>query len=604
MCGYIGKISRENFDTRNFENANEHLICRGPDSQKFLNGQMNKDLKMNGEEYFSFIFNRLSIIDLSDKAMQPMISKENKSIILFNGEIYNHRELKNYLISKGCTFKTDHSDTEVLLNGFSVFGPDFVQKLIGQFSIVFYNSNIKKLYLIRDRVGQKPLYYKKTKNSISFSSNLKSLLTIEKTISLDNDQIINYLNFGVVSSPKSIFQDINKLDPGCVLEVDMNSEIYKFNINQYWKIEDFIDTKKLDTDEFINTFRSSVELRLESDVPVANFASGGLDSTSIIKAQNDLNKNEINTFSVSNFEKKYDESRWINEVVSKYSTNHTEHELDSKVSQEVIFESIDLFDEPYADPSTIPSYILSKSIASSYKVAISGDGGDELLGGYDRLRIQLKKKNLLLSSISNFYKIYPSFIGSGNIFLRQSNETNISYPSYFEDIKLLSLLNLEPKTRFSDKFLIDIDDEYKKLLISDYKFYLYEMMTHKIDRTSMASSLEVRSPFLDHRLIELIMKTDSRTFINSSPKNILKDYLRMDFNKEFINRKKQGFVFNLEGWIFKNINLIENQINNGNYVKSLNKNVIRSLCINKSRINGHRIWKLFFLERYLSNLNM
>ena len=303
MCGYIGKISRENFDTRNFENANEHLICRGPDSQKFLNGQMNKDLNMNGEEYFSFIFNRLSIIDLSDKAMQPMISKENKSIILFNGEIYNHRELKNYLISKGCTFKTDHSDTEVLLNGFSVVGPDFVQKLIGQFSIVFYNSNIKKLYLIRDRVGQKPLYYKKTKNSISFSSNLKSLLTIEKTISLDNDQIINYLNFGVVSSPKSIFQDINKLDPGCVLEVDMNSEIYKFNINQYWKIEDFIDTKKLDTDEFINTFRSSVELRLESDVPVANFASGGLDSTSIIKAQNDLNKNEINTFSVSNFEK-------------------------------------------------------------------------------------------------------------------------------------------------------------------------------------------------------------------------------------------------------------------------------------------------------------
>ena len=174
---------------------------------------------MNGEEYFSFIFNRLSIIDLSDKAMQPMISKENKSIILFNGEIYNHRELKNYLISKGCTFKTDHSDTEVLLNGFSVVGPDFVQKLIGQFSIVFYNSNIKKLYLIRDRVGQKPLYYKKTKNSISFSSNLKSLLTIEKTISLDNDQIINYLNFGVVSSPKSIFQDINKLDPGLFLKL-------------------------------------------------------------------------------------------------------------------------------------------------------------------------------------------------------------------------------------------------------------------------------------------------------------------------------------------------------------------------------------------------
>ena len=602
MCGFLGKISKEEFTTDKFESANEYNICRGPDSTRKIQGQFSEIDKFESSSFYCFLFNRLSIIDLSDKAMQPMISEEYKTKILFNGEIYNHRELRILLENKGVKFKTSHSDTEVLLNGFSYFGSSFVKKIQGQFSIVFLDIKKEKLFLIRDRVGQKPLYYSPGKKAVSFSSNLKSLIKIEENKELNDKELVNYLNFGVVPSPNTLFKNIYKLEPGSIIEVNFSGNEINYTKDSYWKIENYINNNKFDREEFFDIFLNSVQVRLESDVPIASFASGGLDSTSIIKALYDMNNKEINTFSITNYEKKYDESQWSDAVAEKYKTNHTKHELASSISDEDIFKSIDIFDEPYSDPSTVPSYILSKSIAGSYKVAISGDGGDELLGGYERLNKTLLKKNVLKNSFASLYNFYPSFLGTGNEFLNKSNNVEVSYSSFFEDLKLLKLLNLKPVNRFSEDYMDNLENPYKELLISDYKFYLYEMMTHKIDRTSMANSLEVRSPFLDHRLIEYIIASENPYYENSNPKKIIKDYLHEDFDDEFLYRKKQGFVFNLEGWVFNNLNIIQDTINEGTYINSLNKNILKLLSLKKSRINGHRIWKLFFLERYLRNI--
>ena len=303
MCGFLGKISKDAFSTDKFELANEHNICRGPDAMKKMEGQFSELESFESTSFYSFIFNRLSIIDLSDKAMQPMMSKKYKTMILFNGEIYNHRELRDLLEKKGIKFETSHSDTEVLLNGFSYFGSSFVKKIQGQFSIVFLDIKKEKLFLIRDRVGQKPLYYSSRKKEVSFSSNLKSLIKIEDKQELNYKELVNYLNFGVVPSPNTLFKNIYKLEPGSIIEVNFSGNEIKYKKDSYWKIENYINNNKFDREEFFDIFLNSVQVRLESDVPIASFASGGLDSTSIIKALYDMNNKEINTFSITNLPK-------------------------------------------------------------------------------------------------------------------------------------------------------------------------------------------------------------------------------------------------------------------------------------------------------------
>ena len=604
MCGYLGKISKDAFHTDNFDEANKANICRGPDAIKKIDGQFLEIEGLNIKEFYCLIFNRLSIIDLSDKAMQPMYSSDFKSMIMFNGEIYNHRELRIELEKKGIKFKTYHSDTEVLLNGLSYYGPSFINKVIGQFSIVFLDLNKKILYLIRDRVGQKPLYYSKHDRELAFSTNLKSLLKIKNEVKIDEKEITNFINFGVIPSPNTIFKDTYKVKPGHIVEVDFSDDKFKYKQVSYWQIENFIDTKKFNSEKFFSIFQDSVQKRLESDVPVANFASGGIDSTAIIKAMHDIGCTDLNTFSIISDDLKYDESLWSNQVAQRYDTDHKQSRISATVSIEDILNSIDIFDEPYSDPSTVPSYLLNKAISSSYKVAISGDGGDELLGGYLRLSNVLAKKNILDIGLSKLFTPYPGFLGTGNKFLSRSKNLNTAYSSYFEDLKLLKMLKLAPQKSFADEYMNNTDNSYKELLISDYKFYLYEMMTHKIDRTSMANSIEIRSPFLDHRLIEYIISSDNSYVDSKNPKRILKEYIATDFTDEFINREKKGFVFNLEGWVYNNLDIIENTFKEGTYVKSLNPNITKLLSVNKSRINGHRIWKLFFLERYLSKVYM
>ena len=597
VCGFIGKISKDNIDHELLIDSNKNIICRGPDETKTLITNTNNLFQEKTDINFALIFNRLSIIDLSQKASQPMVSKDFQSLILFNGEIYNHQKLRTELESEGVVF---NSDTEVALLGISHKGINFINKFEGQFSIFFYSNRINKAYLIRDRLGQKPLYYNTSEKGLLFSSNLLSLAKNVEKKTISSESLNLYLQLGAIPSPGTIFDTIYKVQPGEILEYDLQSHTFEAKSKKYWSIEEYLDNKRFSKDVFFELFTESITKRLNSDVPIANFLSGGIDSTAIVKNLHD-NGQKINTFSVSYDGDAYDESFWFSQVANKYSTKQEIQSIDiSNLSSEVD-DALNAFDEPYADPSVIPSFLLSKLISKKFKVAISGDGGDELLGGYRRIN-QTMSRNKNLSFISSMYSIYPSFLGTGNNFLKYSKSTNKAYSSYFEDNKLINLMGVENMNSYIDSIMPNISNDYKKIMISEYKFFLSEMMMMKIDRTSMANSLEVRSPFVDHKLVEYMLGVDSSKIDFKNSKQILKEYLKEDFNSDFTNRKKMGFVFDVERWVYDNKDMISKTINNSDHLKDFKKNVVFYLSLNKSRINAQRIWKIFVLAKYLDRI--
>lgn len=594
MCGFIGKISNIEIDYELISKSNDYLICRGPDSTK-------KYKKINRNKNIFLIFNRLSVVDLSDKANQPMHNENEMSSIVFNGEIFNHKELRINLEKSGVKFSTDHSDSEVVLKGLSKYGINFVDQLRGQFSICYIDYELNKAYLISDRLNQKPLYYQITKDSLLFSSNLISLVKSLPSYNLSDKSIYEYLEYGIVSSPNTIFERVKKLIPAQIIEVDFSQSNFKSHSKIYWRPNDFVADKPFDETIFYQKLDESISIRLDADVPIANFLSGGIDSTSIIKNMYDSDRS-INSFSVVFDEEKYNEQKWSREVANKYSTNHFEMNASSKVSINEIDNSLKSLDEPYSDPSVVPSFLISKAISEHYKVAISGDGGDELLGGYKRTNILLNNRNEISNLISKMYKYYPSYLGTGNYFLSKSKNLNLAYTSFFRDSNLLHILKLQ-ESNSKENIKLDYNlDLLKSLIIQDYRYYLPEMMLLKIDRTSMANSLEIRSPFVDHKLIEYVLSTKLDKEGLNFNKNVLKKYLLKDFSNEFVSREKKGFVFDLEKWVFSNLEFLEDIINSGSYVRNFNNEILSKLTVYKSRMNANRIWRIFVLEHYLSRI--
>lgn len=595
MCGFIGKITTSNIDYNLLEKANKYLVCRGPDSKEQFN-------VLENNINYSLIFNRLKIVDLSDKANQPMHLEDYSASIVFNGEIYNHELLRKELEYSGVKFRTNNSDTEVLLNGFRLHGKDFVNKLRGQFAFSYIDYKLQKVFLVSDRLNQKPLYYSIEHNSIIFSSNLRSLVSVNKSFNLNDDFITEYLLYGVISSPGTIFEKIKKMEPAQIIEIKLGSKTFEDKSYKYWNPESYLDSKKFNKDEFFDKFDDSVAVRTKADVPIANFLSGGIDSTSIIKNMHDKGEN-INSFSIVFDEKKYNEQEWSSKVADRYSTNHKEINASTNLSNDNIESALKSLDEPYSDPSVFPSHLIADKISDYYKVAISGDGGDELLGGYTRTVKTLQRKNQFFSHLVSYgYKIYPPFLGTGNFFLSKSRDLDQAYESFFKDEKFLKLLKVSEHNVKKNINLKKNVDDYKALLLQDYKYYLPEMMMYKIDRTSMANSLEIRSPFVDHNLIEYVLSTSLDENNLNINKKLLKDYLRTDFSEEFVSREKKGFVFDVKSWVYNNLDYVNNFLNEGIYFKKVPKNTIKHLSIYKTRINANRIWRLFVLEHFLLSL--
>ena len=589
MCGFLGHVSNKLLQDSIYEESNQRIICRGPDEKVSKIGKLSPNI--NSLSY-KLIFNRLSILDLTNLASQPMHSQTFDTDVVFNGEIYNHLELRKELEKKGVKFQSNHSDTEVVLNGLSYFGKNFLNKLVGQFSIVFIDRKKGILIFARDRLGQKPLFYNIKDNDLFFSSDMKVVSEISKNNAIDLESLSIFLKYSVVPSPKTIYKNIYKVKPGELIEFSLENGRWESHSEIFWNPLSFIDEAKFIEDEFEEILDNSVNIRTKADVPIATFLSGGIDSTSLVKRQF-ANGEPLNTFSVSYQNKKYDESYWFDKVAKRYSTNHKVVEISNNIKIEDIFSSIQSLGEPYSDPSVLPSYLISKEISHQYKVAISGDGGDELFGGYARTNLTLNRKKILFNSA--LYKIYPPILGTGAKIKSKSKNVKDAYSAYLEDQKFLDLLGIKTKSELDlfhkEKLNTEISD-FKKLLLSDYKFFLPEMMLLKVDKTSMANSVEVRSPYVDHRLVEYIMshKVDLNNF---SQKKYLKTYISQDFDSNFINRKKMGFVFNLENFIYLNKEFVLDQLNDNQFItrKNLNK-----LYKYKSRMNANRIWKMLTLD--------
>ena len=531
-----------------------------------------------------------------------MVSSSLDSIIMFNGEIYNSKYLKTKKELKNYDFKTSHSDTETLLAGLEVSGIEYIKNLEGQFSFVYWNKKQKKIYFVKDRLSQKPLYFNLNNNTITLASNLKSILKILKNWTLNDSFVQQYIAYGVVFSPNTIFENIHKIEPAHYLELDYGGNKFKSSVKKYWEPTNFIDNKKFSQEEFLNIFSKSVEKRLVSDVPIASFLSGGLDSTSIVKKISELGHN-VNTFSVVVDKSELNEETYIKKVVSKYNTNHSQIKVDASVSSENIFQALDCLDEPYGDPSIVPSYLLSNLISQEFKVAISGDGGDELLGGYSRMKNHLIKRNIYTNLYTQIYKIYPSLLGSGTKLRSFSNDFPDAQKSYIEDEKLVNFLYNSHINSESSISFIDNKYLYKSVLLNEYKYYLSEQMMFKVDRASMANSLEVRSPLVDNKLVEYILNTSHDYISKESQKLPLVDYLKEDFDNVFLNRPKQGFVFDYKIWVFENFNLLLDNIYESDLKNYFYGNKIKTLKKFKTRINALRIWRVFVLSNYLNSIN-
>lgn len=565
MCGIVGKFQFKNIlvEKQLIEKMCESIIHRGPDNQGIYL-----------DENIGIGMRRLSIIDL-DGGNQPFLNSDKTISVVFNGEIYNYKEVKKNLTDLGYEFLTN-SDTEVLLHGYQEFGHKILNKLNGMFSMAVYDKTKKELFLARDRIGIKPLYYYYDDEKFLFGSEIKAILE-DKSISreIDREALDLFLSYGYVPSPKSMFKNIYKVDPGHFLTVSKKG----ISKNKYWDINFEKNQKKSKKEflkEFQELFRDSVKKRLLSDVPVGAFLSGGIDSSAIVGEMSNLTKDPIKTFSIGFKEGGYhDETKYAEKIAKKFKTDHLTFKVGSNII-ELINMYVHHFDEPFADYAAFPTYVVSKLAKEHVSVVLTGDGADEVFGGYRRYKMEYYFKyyrkiprSIRLFLIANFLKLFIKLTKS-NSFIRKNIEISIkrnkesllsfkdSYVSGFtlfdNSLKSKILLKNNVKSDYSLKFFNkdwnkNLDFIERRLLL-DQKNSLPENMLTKVDRVSMAVSLEARVPFLDHRIVELaasiplkykIRKYDLKYFLKESFKDLLPESI--------IKRKKHGFSSPIDKWI-------------------------------------------------------
>ena len=619
MCGIYGQIAKSaELNVDHQIQACNSISCRGPDSQGLVLGssinQKINYIQSNNVNYGNskssnniFLKHfRLEILDLDYKASQPMVSEDKRHALLFNGEIYNHQELRNFLKSKGYDFFTNHSDTEVLLIGYKHWEEKLFEKLDGQFAISILDFEKSLTLLARDPLGQKPMYYYVDSSQFTFSSSLIPIISnlgVNKKIS--KESLNTYLRLGVITSPNTIIENGYKLMPGEYIKFDNNNWTI-LDKSLYWKINDFAgDEGEFNQEEFNTLFNNSVDKRLIADVPIANFLSGGLDSTAITKSIVE-SKKESTSYSVVFDDKTYDESLWIDEVVQKYNIPNIKENFSFENFDQIVLEAADSFDEPFADPSQIPTYILSKSISKNFRVALSGDGSDELLFGYERNAITYDSKfnGLLsfLSSLNNFS--FFSKYGVGRKFTSFDKSLPKRYFSYFEDNNLLKLLNFQKEKDTLHEKWDNTLSPLKQIQLFELSIYTSEFMNTKVDRTSMKNSLEVRSPFQDRKLVEYILSCNLSDKVLTNKKYPVKQYLSKDFSNQFLNREKKGFSFPLYNYIYNDKSkLIEHFLSDDTFIYRELGIDLNILIKNKNKANAHRLWKILMLELWYKRIN-
>lgn len=595
MCGiYITNIP---FSEEEVKHKLKSIEFRGPDNLGFE--------KLDG---ISFGHLRLSIIDLDSRSDQPFSYKHLK--IVFNGEIYNFKDIRNELVQKGYTFSTS-SDTEVLLKGYDFWGKEVLDKLNGMFAFSIYDSISNKVFSARDRLGVKPFYYSWDGSKFEICSQLRPL--ISKNSKVSEEAVSIYLDCGYVPSPYSIIEGVYKLPPGNYMETDLINNLN--TITEYWNLKPvkYRDISYEDAkNELHNLLIDAVKVRLESDVQLGTFLSGGIDSALVSSIASKVSQSKINTFTIGFEDPKFDESKVAKQFAEIIGSNHIETICGPNDALEMLPELIKVYDEPFADSSALPSLLLNRVTKKYATVALSGDGGDESFLGYTNYDIlkkfqKIEKIPFWLRKIISIIPIYLLVGGKSETIKSIFNSKNSDDLSW----KIFTGFDTLQKKKFKDweinysNFRKLSSHPFQRMADLNIKLWLENDSNVKVDRASMASQVEVRSPFLDYRIIEFArsLPVDFR-YKDGVKKKMVRDILKEYIPEEVFNQPKRGFAVPLGSWIRENLKeeiLLE--LNDEFLERVPNLDVLKF----KKQLKAHfdskldysnSIWKLFLLAKW------
>ena len=620
MCGIAGVVGKpgDAIDASDVHRMCQTIVHRGPDDEGiYARGPVGLGMR------------RLSIIDLAG-GKQPIHNEDGSVWVVFNGEIYNFPELRGELQGRGHQFYT-HSDTEVIVHLYEEMGTDCVTKLRGMFAIALYDEKKKSLLLARDRLGKKPLHYALHQGKLLFGSEIKTILAPHPELAeVDHEGLLQYFYFGYIPDPHTAFQRIRKLPAGHVMEFHEG----EIKIRQYWDLPEYGTHPPISEEECLVELEwrleEAVRIRLISDVPLGALLSGGVDSSIIVALMARTSAKPVKTFSIGFRAEQFNESEYARLVAERFGTEHHELILEPDLEETLTYLS-GMMEEPFGDSSMLPTYYVCRMARQQVTVALSGDGGDELFAGYDRYLVAMERPKFdpLSRWLGPVYRdrihgLIPAGMYGKNLAWNSSLNDRDRYldgisffPALHRERNLFTSEFLESARRLPDPLLewqrlydsAPARDRLSRLLYLDTKTYLNSDILTKVDRMSMATSLEVRVPMLDHEVVEWVTSLPVELkFRNGVRKHILKKLAeRLRIPPALLHRKKQGFQMPLVEWMrserktqFWSVLLEPRTLQRG-YFKPA---VVRSLIDEHLRGRRNRsglLWRMMVLELWHRN---
>jgi len=558
VCGIVGIANRMGpIDVPALETARDALAHRGPDD---------KGIWLSDSRQIGLAHRRLSVIDLSDNAHQPMLNSDKSVALIFNGEIYNFRQLRDELLAMGYHF-ISQSDTEVIIAAYSAWGMEAFARFNGMFALAIVDQQRRKIILARDRFGEKPLYFSHVGTGFAFASELKALSQLPSVErSLDEERLPLYLLFGNIPYPDTIFKGVKKLAPAHSIVLDLDT--WETQISCYWNMNQApIGEGDYSVEALDALLTDSVRLRLIADVPVGAFLSGGIDSSLVVAIMARLQA-QVKTYSIGFKDQRYDEVPHARAIANHLGCDHSEYYVSPDSVRELLVELPSIYDEPFADSSAIPTYIVSQFARQEVTVALTGDGGDELFGGYSTysrlaamrgmLKIPYMSRGILGGLINAVapekIRRHAPILGMDrgwDLFL-YLNERTIAKRGDVEELLGASVDSALANSVFIEKFQSEQPRGIlQAALYAEAHTYLVDDILTKVDRASMAVSLETRIPFLDHRIAEWAYNLPMREkmgYWNTEKKKILQTLLSRYIPVDLYKRPKHGFSVPLNQW--------------------------------------------------------
>jgi asparagine synthase (glutamine-hydrolysing) len=616
MCGILGSIDAE-ITKESFLLSLGCFSYRGPDNTNFF---QDKNLFLG--------HNRLSIIDLDERSNQPFFSENKEFVIVLNGEIYNYKTLKKELEKAGVKFRTN-SDTEVALYSYINWGEEAFLKLHGMFALAIYNIKTGDLVIARDRMGEKPLFYFSENKSFCFSSEIKGIKQLYSRLTIDSTAMIDYLSFGYIPAPKTIYQEIKKLEPGHYIKININNPTrviskvyYKLKISP--ENDNYSFNKK--SEEFNEILDQVAKEITISDVPIGTFLSGGVDSSAVSAILKKTNPN-LRAFTIGFDDERYNEIPYAKKVAEHLNLDHITRNVTMSDVEVVYKKMVKLYDEPYNDFSFVPTYYVCKEAKSFSSVVISGDGADEVFCGYDKyLRIQKlnslqQKSRIPLNILSNLHHLLPEQsdykrhlrrLGMAESELLHDLSSMVYKSHELQNIAgsyLLSEMKNYSSKEMVAKHLKEVSDQtlLQQMRYLDLKMLLPDDMLVKVDRASMYNSLEVRAFFLHPLIVQFALSLPEELLVsNNQNKFFLKKHFEKYLPKEILYRKKMGFVPPFRHWLSNDLKPLLNKALKAIPEEVITRSGIEKMLLLQSKQNRDftlQLHSLLFLGSWIEENN-